>query len=136
MDAMVARPDDVACLGVPFYSFGKAASEVTFYPLQSHPGATTECQVEGMYSWSEETLLKKNLDFEVEDIAKGRPTEFKTKSIKHSPLENNYRIQLVCLKPFANTKFLGCTMRCLAASSPATVFLKRRGCLNDESNRL
>jgi hypothetical protein len=131
MDAMVARPDDIVCLGVPFYNFGRPVSQFTFYPLQSHPGASTECQVESMHAWSEDSLTKKFLDFEVEDIVKGRPTEFKTKSIKHSPLQNNYRIELLCLKPFESTKFLDCTVKSVGASSPTVVLLKRRGCLND-----
>lgn len=52
MDVMSVRNDDILCVVLPFYNFGKLVSQLTYYPLQTNPSLVTECQVEKIYSWS------------------------------------------------------------------------------------
>jgi hypothetical protein len=53
-----------------------------------------------MHSWSDSHQGMKSLDFDVEDVSKGKPGQFKTKSVKRSTTVNNYRIELQCIKAF------------------------------------
>jgi hypothetical protein len=45
MDVMCVRNDDILCVTLPFYNFGKCVSKFTFYPLQASSNIACECQV-------------------------------------------------------------------------------------------
>ncbi len=72
MDIMTVRPDDILCISIPLYNFGKPVQNMKYYALGAEEYKGCECPVQKMYVWSsKQEQMNKNIDFDIEDITKG-----------------------------------------------------------------